>query len=161
MPENLEIKIRVPSLTPLRIALRRLRARKIGLLRQRDTYFALGHARIKLREENGKAELIAYVRPSRRGARSSRYEVLPVSKPALWKKAWLPLRVVVKTRELWRFRHTRVHLDRVRGLGTFLELETEMAGLSPAQGTSELNLILAAFHLSPHAGLAGSYSDLR
>src|ERR687894_2438632 len=53
-----------------------------GLLRQRDTYFAVPHGRLKLREEEpGGATLIAYERPDDAAERVSSYRLLPVPQP--------------------------------------------------------------------------------
>jgi adenylate cyclase class IV len=156
MPQNLEIKLRVPSLA---IPRRRLAefARHIRTVRQRDTYFSLGPIRLKLREEAGHAELIVYARPNQSRSRASDYEAVPVRRPHLWRRALRPAQVVTKSRELWRWRGSRIHLDRVQGLGTFLEIETEISrGADP----QELGRILSRLGLSTRQGLPGSYSDL-
>jgi adenylate cyclase class 2 len=36
--------------------------------------------------------------------------------------------VVTKQREIWLYENVRIHLDRVEGLGTFLELEAVFDG---------------------------------
>jgi len=99
-----------------------------GELRQRDTYFAAPHGRLKLREqEPGGAELIAYERPDAAEARESRYRITPVADPATTAEALdaaLGTVVVVdKRRRLLLWEGVRIHLDRVGGLGDFVELE--------------------------------------
>src|SRR5919199_5865424 len=99
-----------------------------GELRQRDTYFAARRGRLKLREqEPGGAELIAYERPDAAEARESRYRIAPVADPEALRDALdaaLGTTVVVdKRRHLFLWEGVRIHLDRVDGLGDFVELE--------------------------------------
>lgn len=154
MPANLEIKIRVRDFVRLRRLLRRMGARRVAIFNQRDSYFALGRIRAKLREEPGRNELIVYDRPTRSGSRTSEFEVVSVQAPRLWKRAFRALRTVSKRRELWRHRRTRIHLDRVRGLGTYLELETQGAG------RAEFDFMMRSLGLSNRDGIAGSYAEL-
>jgi homotetrameric cytidine deaminase len=135
---NVELKARDPD--PER-SLRRalaLGAEDHGDLRQRDTYFAAPRGRLKLREqEPGGAELIAYERADAARARESRYRLVPVADPAALREALgaaLGTRVVVdKRRRLLLWEGVRIHLDRVEGLGDFVELE----GVAP--GDSDLS----------------------
>jgi homotetrameric cytidine deaminase len=103
-----------------------------GTLRQRDTYFAVAHGRLKLREQEGAAaQLIAYERPDTAGARLSRYHLIDVPDPEAalaGLTATCGVRVVVaKTRRLLLWDNVRIHLDDVQGLGRFLELEAVAA----------------------------------
>src|SRR5215213_8392723 len=87
-----------------------------GTLRQRDTYFAVAHGRLKLREQDGAgAQLIAYERPDDPAVRLSRYHLIEVPDPdsAL---AGLTVTcgvraVVMKTRRLLEWENVRIHLD--------------------------------------------------
>ncbi|HEU4657436.1 MAG TPA: class IV adenylate cyclase [Capillimicrobium sp.] len=103
-----------------------------GVLRQRDTYFAVAHGRLKLREqEPGGAELVQYRRADRAEARVSDYRVVPAPDPVGLRAALseaLGVRVVVdKERHLLLHGRTRVHLDAVEGLGSFAEVEVVLA----------------------------------
>jgi homotetrameric cytidine deaminase len=126
---NVEVKAHDPD--PARTLERALAAgaRDQGLLRQRDTYFAVPHGRLKLREEEpGGATLIAYERPDAAAERVSSYRIIPVADPAPLREALTAVNgidvVVVKRRRLLLWEATvRIHLDEVRGLGSFLELE--------------------------------------
>ena len=103
-----------------------------GLLRQRDTYFAVAQGRLKLREEEpGGATLIAYDRPDAASERVSSYRLVPVPeaeplRDALAASAGVQV-VVVKRRHLLLWETVRIHLDEVRGLGSFVELEAVAA----------------------------------
>jgi homotetrameric cytidine deaminase len=98
-----------------------------GVLNQRDTYFGAGEGRLKLREEDDGAMLIAYARADAATARMSAYHLSPVPDPASAKaalEAALGITVVVaKRRRLLLWQDVRIHLDEVEGLGRWIELE--------------------------------------
>src|SRR5919199_3354977 len=125
---NVELKARDPD--PARSLERclALGGEDRGELRQRDTYFAARRGRLKLREQQpGGAELIAYERADAAQARESRYRIAPVAEPEALRDALdaaLGTVVVVdKRRRLFLWEGVRIHLDRVEGLGAFVELE--------------------------------------
>jgi homotetrameric cytidine deaminase len=98
-----------------------------GVLRQIDTYFAAREGRLKLREQDGSATLIAYARADEATARTSAYHLVDVPDPATLTAALdaaLGTVVVVeKFRRLLLWEGVRIHLDAVEGLGTWVELE--------------------------------------
>ena len=56
---------------------------------------------------------------------------------------------------------TRIHLDRVEGLGDFLELEVVLRdGQSDADGIAIAERLMAALDIAPSERLAGAYLDL-
>src|SRR5690349_1595115 len=163
---NVELKARDPD--PARSLERcvALGAEDRGELRQRDTYFAARRGRLKLREqEPGGAELIAYERPDAAQARESRYRIAPVGEPEALRAtldAALGTTVVVdKRRRLLVWEGVRIHLDRVEGLGAFVELE----GVAPADSdlareTELVARLRAELEIGDEAIEAASYSDL-
>jgi homotetrameric cytidine deaminase len=102
-----------------------------GVLRQKDTYFAAREGRLKLREEEDGATLIAYARADAAAARTSAYHLVAVPDPAALAAALdasLGTVVVVeKFRRLLLWEGVRIHLDSVEGLGTWVELEAVAA----------------------------------
>ncbi len=117
-----------------------LGAKEHGVLRQRDTYFHAVQGRLKLREAPPEpAELIAYARADRSGPSVSHCRVVPVADPIALAEALVDVlgvrAVVEKTRRLLLWRTVRIHLDRVAGLGDFVELEAVAA--SPGGLTAE------------------------
>jgi adenylate cyclase class IV len=125
---NLEVKAidRDPAAT-LAAALE-LGAADQGLLHQRDTYFHAVVGRLKLREAPPQpAALIAYDRADLSGPKVSLYRIVPVADHLALIDALtdaLGVRCVVeKVRRLLLWRNVRIHLDRVTGLGHFVELE--------------------------------------
>src|SRR5919206_1302926 len=125
---NVELKARDPDPGRSLESCVALGAEDRGELRQRDTYFAARRGRLKLREqEPGGAELIAYERADAAEPRESRYRIAPVGEPEALREALdaaLGTTVVVdKRRRLLLWEGVRIHLDRVEGLGAFVELE--------------------------------------
>jgi homotetrameric cytidine deaminase len=136
-----------------------------GLLRQRDTYFAVARGRLKLREEEpGEATLIAYERPDAATERVSSYRLVPVPDPdalreALGASAGV-LVEVVKRRHLLLWETVRIHLDEVRGLGSFLELEAVAEpGSDLTRERAQVARLRELLDVGDGALREGSYSD--
>ena len=129
---NLEIKARDRDPAATLAAALELGAEDQGRLDQRDTYFHAVQGRLKLREAPPEpAELIAYARAELTGPKVSLYRVVQVSDHLALIDALsdaLGVRVVVeKVRRLLLWGNVRIHLDRVRDLGDFVELEAVAA----------------------------------
>uniref|UniRef100_A0A8C3FEW7 CYTH domain-containing protein n=1 Tax=Chrysemys picta bellii TaxID=8478 RepID=A0A8C3FEW7_CHRPI len=81
--------------------------------------------------QDGRGQLIFYERPDSEGPKLSHYSISPTADPAGLKavlsQALGVQGVVKKERRLYVVGQTRVHLDRVEGLGDFLELEVSQA----------------------------------
>ena len=135
-----------------------------GWLHQTDTYFRVSHGRLKLREEGAIAQLISYERANETAARESRYRLVPVGDPAGLKDALSDalgvLVVVEKSRRLLIWQNTRIHLDQVRDLGSFIEIE---AVADPASDLSaehhRAGQLQDALAITPDRIVAFSYSD--
>jgi homotetrameric cytidine deaminase len=162
---NVELKARDPDpARTLELALA-AGAEDRGILRQRDTYFAVPRGRLKLREqEPGGATLIAYERPDAARERVSRYHLAPVPEPepllAALTAANGVAAVVVKRRRLLLWETVRIHLDEVSELGTFLELEAVARdGSELSREREQLARLRAALDVPDAALLEGSYAD--
>ena len=68
--------------------------------------------------------------------------------------------IVRKRRELWLLDATRLHLDRVEGLGDFVELETVLGGAPEADARAELARIAAGLEIRRETLVAVAYVDL-
>ncbi len=162
---NIEFKARCPD--PQRV---RQRLADLGIplardMRQRDTYFVVPCGRLKLRRiDDSEAELIQYQRADRAAARQSSYQLVPVPEPDPLERALaraLGVRVVVdKRRTLYLWGRTRVHLDQVRGLGSFLELETVVTDQSLEEARAECEAVRRELGVEEGELLSGSYADL-
>src|SRR3990167_23457 len=126
MPLNLELKIKVESHTKLIKALRRINAEKKGILIQKDVYYKTKNGLLKLRVEGNTSTLIKYLRDEK-GKRWSNYELLRLvgKNPEKYLQDIFDIDTIIeKKRILYLYKNTRIHLDEVKGLGKFLELET-------------------------------------
>ena len=166
MPHNVELKARIRSIAEARRIALSLGAEDVGILRQRDTFLMQGARRIKLREEAGKCpEVIYYSRPNAgtRSGRWSAYMRLPVSSARAildgpqWKRR--DRIVVTKVRSLYIFRNSRIHLDRVKGLGTFLEFEV-LLRRGERQAQQLLRKLAESFEIREQDIVPGAYADL-
>lgn len=163
---NVEIKARCADLATARAIARALCGGEGVVEQQCDTYFHVPHGRLKLREIEGQpAVLIAYARPDASGARTSHYHLVPVSDPAGLLAALagtLGIRGAVrKRREIFLWQNVRIHLDRVDGLGDFIEFEAVLRpedAEEPAR--ARLEELRERFQLDRGQLLAPSYADL-
>ena len=170
MPRNIEIKARIDSVDALLPRAQALAGGKPETMHQDDTFFRVPHGRLKLREfADGSAELIHYHRPDSGEAKASDYVRVPVPDAAALREALARgcglLGRVRKERVLLLVKdggfNTRIHLDRVEGLGEFMELEVVLQdGQSDADGSQAAERLMAELGLQRAPRLAGSYNDL-
>lgn len=139
---------------------------------QTDTYFQVPNGRLKLREiqsdEGQSAELIQYDRADDVGSRFSTYQLLAFD-PArareltrMLQRSTGVLTIVRKHRTVAIWSSTRIHLDQVESLGSFVELETVLddGELDQNQARAEHEDVIEWLGLSLLESIAGSYSDL-
>ena len=175
---NLELKVRCETMERLKsieALAQEHGASYLSTMEQRDTYFPVPRGRMKLRErwfkEQGgvkpaEAELIYYKRPGKTGSRISDYDVMPVSEPELLcsmltKALRETLVIVEKERVLYVYKNTRIHLDTVKTLGPFVELETVIDEALPMEEIkAEHQFVIIFLGLELLQPIASSYSDL-
>jgi predicted adenylyl cyclase CyaB len=166
MPSNIEIKAVVADLPRIAALVRAMSDTPPTTLEQRDTFFGCSTGRLKLRElETGESELIFYNRADVAGAKQSHYEITPVADAAslkrLLRQAFGETAVVEKTRVLYLIGQTRVHLDVVKGLGTFLELEVVLRpGQSQAEGHEIAADLMSRLGIPEADSIANAYADM-
>jgi adenylate cyclase class IV len=166
MPSNVEIKARAEDLADVRRRALAAGARPTATLDQVDTFFHVPSGRLKLRETaDGRGELIFYHRPDATGPSRSDYAIVPTGSPgplrALLGDALGSRGVVAKRRELLLLGQTRIHLDEVRGLGSFVELEVVLREEQTTRDGEEIaREILDRLGISAAALVAGAYVDL-
>lgn len=166
MPQNVEIKARLADREALLQRALRLATEPPQALEQDDSFFPCPNGRLKLRcLADGTAELIFYQRADGLQTRLSAYWRCPVIEPDTLRdtltRAYGSGGRVRKQRLLVMAGRTRIHIDRVEGLGDFLELEVVMRDGEPlAEGQAEAEQLLRALQVPPEAHVAGAYRDL-
>jgi len=121
---------------------------------------------LKLRKlGDGSGELIQYDRDDSRGPKESRYVVFRTADPAGLKEVLekaLGIRAVVrKRRTVYLFGKTRIHLDQVEGLGSFIELEVVLGPGQDAQyGSAVAEDLMLKLQVEKEDLVAGAYVDL-
>jgi predicted adenylyl cyclase CyaB len=166
MPRNVEVKAYIESVDLL--------ARKIAAIAdkgpieidQDDTFFYCDAGKLKLRAlspEEG--ELIFYRRADQHGPKESYYLRSLTSTPEtlreLLTQAYGEAARVKKHRTLFLVGRTRLHLDTVKFLGHFLEIEVVLKESEPVEiGIGEARSVMATLGIDPSQLIAGSYVDL-
>jgi adenylate cyclase class IV len=150
MAANVEIKARVADLEALEGRVQALSGGPGKAIVQRDVFFRTARGRLKLRVVSpampgaaiagpamaapGTGSLIYYERADTSGPSRSNYVISRIAEPESLQgvlAACLGIRGIVnKRRTLHWVGLTRIHLDQVEGLGSFMELE---AVLGPGQ----------------------------
>ena len=166
MARNVEIKARLSDYEDTARRARELSRSEPVVIKQEDVFFPCPSGRLKLRilgPERG--ELIFYQRPDQEGPKTSHYSLAPTSDPTglrhVLATAYGEKAVVRKIRHLYLVGRTRIHVDRVEGLGDFLELEVVLAeGDSPAEGEAETHQLMKPLGVTPADLIADAYVDL-
>ncbi|WOB07876.1 class IV adenylate cyclase [Piscinibacter gummiphilus] len=166
MARNIEIKAQMARLDAVVEALGLLGAEGPTEILQDDTFFRCETGRLKLRAFSAsQGELIFYRRDNQHGPKESFYVRAPTSDPDALRQALTLAHGecgrVIKQRTLYLVGRTRVHLDRVEGLGNFLELEVVMDEDEPVSaGVDEAHRLMTALGVQPHQLVADAYVDL-
>ncbi|MDM5072543.1 adenylate cyclase [Aeromonas bestiarum] len=166
MPRNIEIKAKIARVDTLLPEVAAIASQGPVEIAQDDTFFRCESGRLKLRTLSPSAgQLIFYRRADRQGPKESFYHVTPTSEPDSLREtlslACGQIGRVRKTRTLFLVGRTRVHLDRVEGLGHFLELEVVLEDDELLEaGIQEANDIMAHLGVEPSQLIEGAYMDL-
>jgi predicted adenylyl cyclase CyaB len=166
MARNIEIKARIESVAQLTPRVAELASEGPLEIAQDDTFFACENGRLKLRAfSNDAGELIFYRRANQSGPKESFYIRSPTSSPESLREslslAYGQIGRIRKYRTLFLVGRTRVHLDRVEGLGHFLELEVVLVDdESSEHGILEASQLMAKLGIQPGQLVEGAYLDL-
>ena len=166
MPTNVEIKARVNDFEALQKLAERLSDTPCQIIPQEDTFFYSPHGRLKLRVlAPDRGQLVYYLRPDAAGPKCSEYHIFETSDPAGLKlilATALGVRgEVSKTRYLFLTGQTRIHLDDVKGLGQFVELEVVMhPGQNEAEGQVIAEGLMRKLGIQPTDLIELAYMDL-
>lgn len=166
MASNIEIKARVSNPAALAERLQNLAGGAARVDAQDDTFFACAHGRLKLRVDGeGRGKLIFYQRPDAAEIKASDFLVSECGDAdalrVLLARAYGEQGRVRKLRRVYRVGCCRAHLDRVDGLGDFVELETELAaGETEQAGRQAVADLMAALGIRDEDLIDKAYLDL-
>jgi predicted adenylyl cyclase CyaB len=162
MPTNLELKIKVESHQKIKKKLNDIGSDSIGVLNQKDVYYTVPEGLLKLRVEDGKESLIFYKRNEKGKNRWSDFDIIKFENEGgekFFKKIFTIETVVEKRRELFYYENTRIHLDEVKSLGSFVELET-LVLKGKAEAKLRFENIINLLALVTSKQIKESYRDL-
>ncbi|MCG8463584.1 MAG: class IV adenylate cyclase [Xanthomonadales bacterium] len=168
MPRNVEIKARVDTPEALLEKVKQQNPHHHEELHQTDTFFHSGkpEGRVKLREfSDAKAQLLSYDRSDQEGPKMSTYSRCEID-DAVGLKATLEHAygikgVVEKVRHVYLVGQTRVHLDEVKNLGHFMELEVVLEDeQSLEQGEAIAQDLMQKLGIESKDLIQGAYMDL-
>jgi predicted adenylyl cyclase CyaB len=166
MATNIEIKARLNDFSAAAETAAALSASPVEIIRQEDVFFPTPTGRLKLRFlAPDWGQLIFYERPDREGPKASEYFISETGDPASLRRvlarAYGERGVVKKERHLYLAGRTRIHLDKVEGLGSFLELEVMLEkGEAHADGQQIAEALMTRLGVAPSDLLRGAYIDL-
>lgn len=166
MSQNIELKASLRSAAEACEIASRFADAKPRQFIQTDTYFTVEIGRLKLRQcADVGDELIYYLRPDLAKQKRCLYWRSPVESAELVRqnlaRACGVDAVVRKSRSLFLHENVRIHIDRVDGLGDFLEFEAVLAaGASPAQSHQLLAFLTDSFKIHPNDLIRQSYREL-
>lgn len=163
---NIEIKARCRAPEAIRAVLSNRQAKFVGEDHQIDTYYQVNQGRLKLREGNIENNLIHYNRTNQAGPKRSDvtlYQSTPGSTLKALLKSALGVKVVVdKVRAIYFIENVKFHLDQVKGLGDFVEIEAiDVDGnIGEAKLLEQCRHYMDLFKIKAEDLIEVSYSDM-
>lgn len=164
--KNIEIKAHCKDVSKIRLILQKMNASYKGSDHQIDTYFICTNGRLKLREGNIENNLIHYLRDDKTGPKKSNFSLFKTKGQAglkeLLTKA-LDIKVIVdKRREIYFIDNVKFHIDQVKQLGEFVEIEVmdKSGEFLEADMIKICNKYIELFALTSNDLIDRSYSDL-
>ncbi len=163
---NMEIKSKCMNHDAARSTLQRLNAEFKGIDHQIDTYFRVPNGRLKLREGNFEQTLIYYFREDRSEPKPSKVLLYQTNRDLSLKEILsrsLGILVIVdKMREVYFIDNIKFHLDNVKFLGTFMEIEAidKDGTIGREKLEQQCHQYIAELNIQPSQLIALSYSDL-
>lgn len=163
---NIEIKAKCHDHDKIRAILKLRRADFKGTDHQIDTYFKVNNGRLKLREGNIENYLIFYERENKLGPKQSNIILYKSDQGSSLKeilsKSLGVLTVIDKRREIYFLENVKFHLDSVKDLGTFMEIEAidSNGSIGKEKLLEQCESYLKLFGISKNDLISESYSDL-
>jgi len=170
-----ELKAKVDDLDVVKRKLTTLGVHYMRTFRQNDVYFNVPEGRLKLREVEGskEAELVYYERENIVGPKRSDVFIMKIQEPAVFKillEKLLKTRAIVeKVREIYQYqgtllaskrRYVKIHLDKVKELGMFVEFEMKTSDQTGERDRQILWNLMDELGIKPEQLERLSYVDL-
>ena len=162
----IEIKARCKHPEKIKSILENHNAEFKGIDHQVDTYFKVSTGRLKLREGNIENTLIYYQRANQAGPKKSEVSFYRTDAKSGLKEVLVNalenLTKVDKKRAIYFIDNVKFHVDEVKGLGSFMEIEAidETGTLSEATLLEQCQHYLKLFGIEKEDLIENSYSDL-
>ena len=163
---NIEIKAKCNDHEKIRAILKSRNADFKGTDHQIDTYFKVNNGRLKLREGNIENFLVFYEREDKEGPKQSDVILFKSDPNSSLKEILLTsigtLVVVDKQREIYFIENVKFHIDTVKNLGTFMEIEAidSNGAFGKEKLLEQCQNYLDLFGIPKHDLISVSYSDL-
>jgi len=163
---NIEIKAKCDDHEKIRQILKSRNADFKGIKHQIDTYFKVNNGRLKLREDNAENFLVFYEREDKAGPKQSDVILFKSDLDSSLKEILLKslgvLVVVDKQREIYSLENVKFHIDIVKNLGTFMEIEAidSDGSLGKEKLLEQCQNYLNLFGILKSDLISVSYSDL-
>lgn len=163
---NLEIKARCRNQNRIREILEKRGAIYVGIDKQTDTYFNVRGGRLKLREGSTENVLVYYLREEVSGPKRSDVILYQSANPEALKRILtesLGIRVKVeKEREIYLIDNVKFHLDNVKNLGRFVEIEAQDrdGSRTPNELKKQVYDFMRIIGIKKEELVKGSYSDM-
>jgi predicted adenylyl cyclase CyaB len=166
VPANIEFKAKLVDLEAARVTARRLSGSGPTILQQTDIFFPCPQGRLKLRIfDDNHGELILYQRADHAGPRRSNYQIAKTSDPhplrEILQRVIGSAGTVEKVRNLYLAGRTRIHIDQVKDLGNFLEIEVVLNEIqSDTDGIRIAEQLARQFGITENDMVHVAYIDL-
>ncbi|MEO6695490.1 MAG: class IV adenylate cyclase [Ignavibacteria bacterium] len=163
MASNLEIKYKLDDFRSVRRRISKIRDLVCSKEIQEDIYYKVKSGRLKLRIINNETgHLIHYIRVEKSSKRISRYEISKTSSfkelDSILRSQFQILTIVKKNRIIFTKENIRLHLDTLKDLGKFLEIEIIYKNISKAR--KQMEELICLLKLNEKNFIKTSYSDL-
>ena len=163
--KTIEMKARRKDASDIRTFLKKQNARFVGEDKQVDTYFNVSTGRLKLRESRFENFLVYYERQDSAQPKISKHVLHKVEPESSIKEMLTQslgvLCVVDKKREIYWLDNVKFHIDSVKELGDFFEIEAfEDKDHDETVLRQQVDQYLKEFNVKNDDLVAGSYSDL-
>ena len=162
----IEIKAKCKDHDRIKNILKSKHAKFKGTCHQIDTYFKINSGKLKLREGNKENHLVYYKRENKEGPKQSNViefkfnSKLPIKE--ILTKSLGVLVIVDKKRDIYYINNVKFHLDIIKNLGKFFEIEAldNRRNISKKKLLKQCNFFLDLFNIPKSDLISVSYSDL-